>query len=83
MEESPLEQFLSQDCTPFLRNEIESKLADPKRVYLELFSNRFNLVFDKESGTAVIDDDLDTSPAGRQVLPLKEFLEALSRRTAR
>jgi hypothetical protein len=74
-----LEQFLSEECTPYVRDLIKEALnaTAPPRKRFEF--NRFEVTIDREAGTVSIDDVLDATSAGELQLPLAEFAAALDR----
>lgn len=75
------EQFLTEECTPYLRDLIRTGLeaavssAGPRTKRFEF--NRFELTFDLDEGDVLIEDVLDTTKAGAQRIPLAEFSAAL------
>ncbi len=79
MKEVPLlEQFLSEECTPYVRKLICAAAAEiSKPIRREFEFNRFNLVLDFQTGRAAIDDELDVSPAGSVEIPLDALLTAI------
>lgn len=83
MNSTLLDQFLAQDCTPYVRNLVKTGLeaamlgTGPRTIRFEL--NRFEIVFDLEEGGVLIEDVLDASEAGVQRVPVADFLAALMR----
>jgi hypothetical protein len=78
---SLLDQFLEEDATPqvrqLLRNAI-SALDQSKGAQTREFTfNRFNLRIDATNGVVTLEDDLDTSEAGRIEIELPVFVDAL------
>ncbi len=76
---SLLEQFLVQECTPYVRRLLQDVIADAAGSSAHFELNRFEVTIDRESSTASFQDVLDATEAGIQRVPLAELIEALSR----
>lgn len=76
---SLLEQFLREECTPAVRALIcgAASAAGAGLASRQFEFNRFNLVLDFEAGVAVLDDELDTGPAGSMRMPMDVLIAAL------
>jgi hypothetical protein len=77
-----LEQFLREECTPYVRSLI-CEARTPSRMRHEFEFNRFNLLLDVEAGRVRITDELETSPAGAVDVALDEFWIAIGCTAAR
>jgi hypothetical protein len=77
-----LEQFLTEECTPFVRNLISDGLeaaragAGTRRGRFEF--NRFEITFDLDTESVLIEDVLDPTEVGAQRVSVTEFVAALS-----
>ncbi len=79
---SLLDQFLAEDCVPYVCAMLREALsAVPIRPWTYTF-NRFDVILDPEHQSVVLEDDLDVSEAGTQRLNIVEFTQALNRATA-
>jgi len=80
-----LDQFLAEECTPYVRELVMSGLeagrtgAGPRRRRFEF--NRFEVTFDLDEDDVLIEDVLDATEAGVQHIRVAEFSTALSIRT--
>lgn len=78
-----LEEFLSEECTPYVQGLLEEALEEaragrgPKRRRFEF--NRFEVTLDVDGEEVVLEDVLDPGQSGEGSLPLHEFFEALNR----
>lgn len=78
-----LEQFLIEECTPYVRELVRGALEagragrGPLRKRFEF--NRFEVTFDLDEGVVLIEDVLNPSDAGAQRVPMEEFSAALSK----
>jgi hypothetical protein len=81
MPESLLDQFLAEECTPYVRRLLEEALADTSSQRHHFEFNRFEVTFERETDIAILEDVLDTTPAGTQRVPLAELASALGRRS--
>jgi hypothetical protein len=85
MNQTLLEQFLAEECTPDVRDLVRTELeratsgAGPRRKRFEF--NRFEVTFDINEGDVLIEDILDVAEAGAQRIPLAEFSAALNKKT--
>ena len=77
-----LEQFIEEECTPYVRDLIKSALetgnsgVGPRTRRFEF--NRFDVVFDLNKKDVLIEDVLDFTQAGAQRVSIAEFLAALN-----
>ena len=77
-----LDEFIIGECTPYVRKLLCDALAcrvDPgvaRRMRFEL--NRFEVTLSFEDKTALLEDVLDTSPAGSRLLRFDELLARLA-----
>jgi hypothetical protein len=78
-----LEEFLSEECTPYVRGLLEAALeaaragSGPTRRRFEF--NRFEVTLDVAGEEVVLEDVLDPAQSGELKLPLSEFYGALDR----
>jgi hypothetical protein len=74
-----LEQFLSEECTPYVRQMIlaavETRRTQMRTLDFEF--NRFNLKLDFDAEQATVSDETDVSEAGLLEVPLSLFLTAI------
>jgi len=76
-----LQMFLTEECTPYVRDLVCGALeagrsgSGPRSRRFEF--NRFEISFDLDEGTAVIEDVLDATEAGVERVPIVEFSAAL------
>jgi hypothetical protein len=76
-----LDTFMQQDCTPRERSLLLEAVArwdarqPPVKQHLEF--NRFEFTFDAEERTIVIDDILDASESGTEILSAERLKAAL------
>jgi hypothetical protein len=75
---SLLEQFLTDDCTPYVRELLTSAMAEPSASQLRFEFNRFEVTVAPDGALVLIDDVLDPSEAGEQRVTRQQFLQALS-----
>jgi len=79
-----LDQFLAEECTPYVRDLVRSGLeagrsgAGPRRKRFEF--NRFEVTFDLDEGDVLIEDILDATEAGAQRFSVAEFSAALEKK---
>ena len=84
MKTTLLEQFLAEECTPYVRDLVRTGLeaglsgAGPRRKRFEF--NRFEVTFDLDKGDVLIEDVLDITEAGSQRIPIAEFSSALNKK---
>jgi hypothetical protein len=83
MEKTLLAQFLAQDCTPDVQRLLEEAIADEAIGWPHFELNRFDVSVERSRQVVVLEDVLDDTDAGTQVVPLPDFMQALSGRTAR
>lgn len=72
-----LEQFISQECTAYVRRLLEDAIADPATPCTRFEFNRFEITIDREGNIVVLEDVLDATEAGVRSVPLAEFTAAL------
>lgn len=78
-----LDQFLAEECTPYVRDLVKSGLeagrsgAGPRTGRFEF--NRFEVAFDLDEGGVLIEDVLDATEAGAQRFSIAEFSAALNK----
>ena len=77
MTERVLEQFLTQECTPYVRRLLEEAIADSAAPRPHFEFNRFEVTIEREANVVVIEDVLDATGAGLQRVALAEFTRAL------
>jgi hypothetical protein len=81
---SLLEQFLTEECTPYVCRLLLDALQDaraglaPRRKRLEF--NRFEILFDLDEGDVTIEDVLEATNLGVQRVSVTEFSRALRAR---
>jgi hypothetical protein len=78
MNTSLLEEFLAQECTPHVRRLLADAIADTLTSHHRFEFNRFEVTIDRNSNEVVLEDVLDTSPAGVNRLSLARFAAVLS-----
>lgn len=76
---SLLEQFLTDDCTPYARELLMSAMGGPSASQLRFEFNRFEVTVEPDRDSVLIEDVLNPSEAGEQRVTTQEFLRALSR----
>jgi hypothetical protein len=74
-----LEEFLNEECTPYVRRLLEEALADATAHCRRFEFNRFEITVDRQKGVVLIEDVLDGSDTGLLQVPLSEFIAALDR----
>ena len=78
-----LQRFLTEECTPHVRDLLRTALeaakagAGPRKKRFEF--NVFDVTFDLDEGEVLIEDDLNATQAGAQRIPMEEFSAALSK----
>jgi hypothetical protein len=76
-----LDQFLAEECTPYVRDMLRGALdagrsgAGSQRRHFEF--NRFEVTFDLDEGDVLIEDVLDATESGAQRVSIAEFSAAL------
>jgi len=79
--QSLLNQFIKEECTPYVRGLICGAIARHKQgassARAQFEFNRFNLTLDFEDRSATLEDELDTTPSGRLRLPLGQLVAEL------
>ena len=84
MNATRLDQFLAEECTPYVRDLVTGGLAAGRssaglrRRHFEF--NRFEVTFDLDKGEVLIEDVLDATEAGTQRIPIAEFSAALNKK---
>jgi len=77
-----LEQFITQECTPFVRRLLEVAIADATTPRPHFEFNRFEVTIEREANIVVLEDVLDASEGGVRHIPLTEFTVALAQGSA-
>jgi len=77
MDTTLLDQFLSQECTPYVKSLLEEALASASSANAHFHFNRFELTIGREDGMVLIEDVLDASDACAQRLSVEEFASSL------
>jgi len=79
-----LEQFLSEDATPQVRQLLLDSIATPDRSQgqgvREFTFNRFNVRIDWGKRVVTLEDELDTSERGATEIGLSDFAAALGKK---
>ena len=75
MSDSLLDQFVEYEMNPTVRQLLKDAMADPepRKALREFTFDRFNVTLDFERRVAVVDDELDPSPAGSVEMDLEQF----------
>ena len=79
MNDSPLEQFLTDHCTPSVKRLLTNALASPSSSRSLFEFRRIVILIEIDGSSVLIMDLLDTSEAGEQRVSTQVFLQALSR----
>jgi hypothetical protein len=79
MEPTLLDQFLSEECTPYVRSLLEEALASASSANAHFDFNRFEVSIRRQDGEVHIENVLDASDAGVQRVSLGEFASSLAR----
>lgn len=77
-----LDQFLADECTPYVQRLLEEAIADGSSLCPHFEFNRFEVTVERAENAVVLEDVLDATDAGAQTVPLLEFVQALMRRSA-
>jgi hypothetical protein len=77
-----LEQFITQECTAYVRRLLEDAIDDSATPRPHFEFNRFEITIDREANIVVLEDVLDATEAGVRHVPLAEFTDALRRCSA-
>jgi hypothetical protein len=72
-----LEQFISQECTAYVRHLLEDAISDPATPRPHFEFNRFEITIEREANIVVLEDVLDATEEGVMHVPLAEFMVAL------
>ena len=75
MTDSVLTRFLTQECDAHVRSLLEGALKAQSRPIHRFELNLFEVTLNHEENSVLIEDVLDASPAGAQVVPLEEFVK--------
>lgn len=73
-----LEEFITQECTTYVRRLIEGAIADSGTLRPHFEFNRFEVTIEREANIIVLEDVLDAAETGVQHVPLAEFTAALT-----
>lgn len=79
MSSNLLQQFLSQECTPYVRRLLEEALENASPPTRRLEFNRFELTIQHEDGEILVEDVLDETESGVQRVPLADFAASLEK----
>lgn len=74
-----LEQFISQECTPYVRRLLEEAIAGGTTLRPHFEFNRFEITIERAESSVVIEDVLDATKAGVQRIALADFMSSLGR----
>jgi hypothetical protein len=74
-----LEQFLSYECAPHVRQLLENAINDLSMLQPFFEFNRFEITIDRENGIVILADVLDATDDGVQHVLLSEFTKAMER----
>ncbi len=74
-----LRQFITQECTAYVRRLLEDAIADSAAPRPHFEFNRFEITIEREGNIVVLEDVLDSTDAGVRYVPLAEFSAALRR----
>jgi hypothetical protein len=72
-----LEQFITQECTAYVRRLLEDAIADSATPRPHFEFNRFEITIERQANIVVLEDVLDATEAGVRRVPLAEFTDAL------
>jgi len=78
-----LDQFLSQECTQYVRQLLDDAIANTSVPSARFEFNRFEVTIQHEGGVVLLVDILEPADVGAQSVPLAEFGAALSRCSGR
>lgn len=68
-----LEQFITQECTAYVRHLLEDAIAETATPRSHFEFNRFEITIEREGNVVVLVDVLDSTEAGIQHVPLAAF----------
>jgi hypothetical protein len=74
-----LEQFVSEECSVYVRRLLEDAIADRAKVRHHFELNRFEVTIEHDENVVVLQDVLDATQVGVERMPLAEFAGALRR----
>lgn len=77
-----LEQFITQECTAYVRRLLEGAIPDSAAPRPHFEFNRFEITIERDANIVVLEDVLDATEAGVRHVPLAEFMAALKRCSA-
>lgn len=77
-----LEQFITQECTAYVRRMLENAIADSATPRPHFAFNHFEITIDRIANIVVIEDALDATEEGVRNVPLEEFAAAIKRCSA-
>ena len=81
MNDTLLEQFLKEECTPYVHGLLQAALTTSAPPCKRFEFDRFEVTVDREGGIVLVEDVLDATDAGMQRIPLAEFTQALDKRS--
>jgi hypothetical protein len=74
-----LEQFLAEECTPYVRDLLGSAMKTSSGPEVKRFEfNRFEVTLHLRTKEVILEDVLDLDQSGTQKIPMKDFLAALA-----
>jgi hypothetical protein len=77
-----LDQFLAEECTPYVRRLLEEAIANTAVLRPHFEFNRFEVTVERTDNSIILEDVLDATESGAQTVPLPDFVHALNRRSA-
>ena len=82
MTQRPIDRFMSLECTSEIRRWLESASADNQLRWKQFNFNLFDVTIDKAKDEVLLEDVVLESDETVQKLSIREFSDALIRRTA-
>jgi hypothetical protein len=77
MSRTLLEQFLKDECTPYVRRLLEDALKATAPSSSTFEFNCFKITVNRAQSAVLIEDDLDATEAGLSRVPVSVFVAAL------
>jgi hypothetical protein len=71
-----LQQFIREECTPYVRGLLEEALASAAGSVKFEF-NRFEITLARDEDSVLVEDVLDATDAGAERVPMSVFADAL------
>jgi len=75
-----LDQFIGEECTPYVRTLLVATLSDATQRVKRFEFNRFEICIDRDKGVVLVEDVLDATSTGALAVPIAEFAAALKGR---